>query len=121
MEKDIQGYKKLDIYIKAHDLAVKIHKMTLGLPDFEMAEEGRKVRISSKTIVSNIVEGYALRQYKQDYVHYLNCALAASIETLEHLDFLMETGSLKDRAIYQELYKAYTNLNGTLFSFIESI
>lgn len=121
MDKDFQGYKKLDIYIQAHDLAVEVHKMTLELPNFELLEEGRKIRISSKAVVSNIVEGYALRQYKQDYVRYLNCALAASVETLEHLDFLMETGSLNDRAIYQKLYKSYTDLNGMLFSFIESI
>lgn len=121
MDKDFQGYKKLDIYIRAHACAVKVHQMTLGLPDFEQLEEGRKIRLSSKCAVSNIVKGYALRQYKEDYVGYLNRALAASVETLEHLDFLMETESLKDRAIYQELYKAYTNLNGMLFTFIESI
>ncbi len=43
MEKEkrlAQGYKKLKIYRLAHDLAVRVHKMTLDLPKFEMFEEG---------------------------------------------------------------------------------
>ena len=34
------GYKKLKIYKLAHDLALKVHKMTLNLPKFETFEEG---------------------------------------------------------------------------------
>ncbi len=39
-KKPDQGYKRLKIYQKAHELAVKVHKMTLSLPKFEMFEEG---------------------------------------------------------------------------------
>jgi hypothetical protein len=34
-EKSNYGYKKLKIYKRAHDLAVRIHKMTLTLPKYE--------------------------------------------------------------------------------------
>jgi len=37
---DNQGYKKLKIYRLAHDLAVRVHKMTVELPKFEMMEDG---------------------------------------------------------------------------------
>jgi len=49
-----QGYKKLRIYQMAHALGVKVHKMTLGLPKFEMFEEGSQIRRSSKSVSSNI-------------------------------------------------------------------
>ena len=119
--KDNQGYKKLRIYRLAHDLAVQIHKMTLKLPKFEIFEEGGQIRRSSKSVSSNIVEGYALRRYKQEYIHYLTRSLASSLETIEHLDFLFETESLKDENLYKSLYGNYEELNSMLYRFIESV
>jgi len=51
-------YKDLDIYKLSHRLAVEIHKMALKLPKFEMYEEGAQIRRSSKSISTNIVEGF---------------------------------------------------------------
>jgi len=118
---DNQGYKKLKVYRLAHDLAVRVHKMTVELPQFEMMEEGSQIRRSSKSVSSNIVEGYALRRYKQEYIHYLSRALASSLETVEHLDFLFETGSLKNEALYKDLREKYGELNSMLYRFVESI
>jgi four helix bundle protein len=116
-----QGYEKLKVYVLSHDLAVRVHKMTVKLPRFEMMEEGSQIRRSSKSVSSNIVEGYALRRYKQEYIHYLSRALASSLETVEHLDFLFETGSLKDEALYKDLREKYGELNSMLYRFVESI
>jgi four helix bundle protein len=52
----------LKIYKRAHQLAVEIHKMSLSLPQFEMYEEGSQVRRSSKSVSSQIVEGYCLKK-----------------------------------------------------------
>jgi four helix bundle protein len=38
----------------AHDLGVKIHKMTLELPKFEIFKEGSQIRRSSKEAGENI-------------------------------------------------------------------
>ncbi|MEX1138429.1 MAG: four helix bundle protein [Bacteroidota bacterium] len=40
--------------------------MSLTLPSFERYEEGSQIRRPSKSISSNIVEGFALRKYKND-------------------------------------------------------
>jgi len=116
-----QGYKKLRIYQLAHDLAIRVHKMSLKLPKFEMFEEGSQIRRSSKSVSSNIVEGYALRRYKQEYIHYLIRALGSSLETVEHLEFLMETESLSDKTLGSTLLEKYEGLNSMLYRFIESV
>ena len=118
---DKQGYKKLKIYQLAHDLAIRVHKMSLNLPKFEMFEEGSQIRRSSKSVSANIVEGYALRRYKQEYIHYLMRALGSSLETVEHLEFLLETGSLTDKALGNTLLEKYDGLNSMLYRFIESV
>ncbi len=63
------SYRDLDIYKKAHKLAVEIHQMSLGLPKFEMNEEGGQIRRSSKSVKSTIVEGFGRRRYKQDFIN----------------------------------------------------
>jgi four helix bundle protein len=118
---DNHGYKKLRIYQLAHDLAIRVHKMSLKLPKYEMFEEGSQIRRSSKSVSSNIVEGYALRRYKQEYIHYLIRALGSSLETVEHLEFLLETGSLTDETLGDTLLEKYENLNSMLYRFVESV
>ena len=116
-----QGYKKLKVYNLAHDLAIRVHKMTMNLPKHEMFEEGSQIRRSSKSVSSNIVEGYGLRRYKQEYIHYLVRALGSSLETVEHLELLFKTESLADKTLYESLHEEYEKLNSMLYSFIESV
>ncbi|MBI5473501.1 MAG: four helix bundle protein [Ignavibacteriae bacterium] len=84
------GYRKLEVYNLAHGLAVRLHKLTMGLPKFEMYEEGGQIRRSSKSVSAQLVEGYALRKYKNEFLHYLWRAYGSSEETAEHLLYLFE-------------------------------
>jgi four helix bundle protein len=112
----------LKIYEKSHKLAVEIHKMTLrDLPKFELYEEGSQIRRSSKSVSAQIVEGYSLRNYKKEYIHYLNRAYASNRETKEHLDFLFETKSLKNEQLYKRLSLELVDLSRMLYSFISSV
>jgi four helix bundle protein len=50
----MKNYKDLEIYNLSYDLAFRVHKMSLGLPKYEIYEEGSQVRRSSKGITSSI-------------------------------------------------------------------
>ena len=78
IERKPQSYKDLEVYSLAKELSVKIHKMTLeDLPKFEMYEEGSQIRRSSKSIVSNIIEGFGRRRYKNEFIQFLTYAIAS--------------------------------------------
>lgn len=111
----------LKIYKKAHNLAVEIHKMSLHLPGFEMHEEGSQIRRSSKSTSAQIAEGYSLRNYKNEYIHYLYRAYASNCETREHLGLLYETNSLRDEKPYKTLCVEIDDLNKMLYAFIGSV
>jgi len=116
------SYKDLDIYKKAHDLAIKVHQMTLDdLPKFEMYEEGSQIRKSSKSIKSNIVEGYGRRRYKQEFIKFLTYSLASCDETTDHLYTLYETKSLKDKEKYMYFCEEYDHLGKMITRFIKSV
>ncbi len=116
-----QSYNDLDIYKMARKLAIEIHKMSLELPKFEMYEEGSQIRRSSKSIKSNIVEGFGRRRYKQEFIKYLIYSLASCDETTDHLDTLYETKSFVDEEIYRKLCKEYDHLGRMITNFIRSV
>ena len=100
---------------------ISIHKMSLDLPKFEMYEEGAQIRRSSKSVKSNIVEGYGRRYYKQEFIRYIVYALASNDETLDHLENLCETGSLVDRELFDNIHSRIETLGRKLNKFLESI
>jgi len=91
--------------------------MSLTLPRFELYEEGSQIRRSSKAVTSAIVEGYGRRIYKADFLRYLVLAITECDETIVHLDFLKETGSLTDLKEYAGLHDEYDRLSKMINGF----
>ena len=116
------SYKKLEIWRIAKEVSLDIHAMTItSLPRFEMYEQGSQIRRSSKSIRSNIVEGYGRRNYKQDYIRFLTYAHASCDETIDHLDILLESKSLKNLELYTKINKNLNKLGSKINRFIQSV
>lgn len=116
------SYKNLEIWRLARGVVIDIHKMTLEkLPKFEIYEEGNQIRKSSKSVKSTIVEGYGRRRYKQEFIRFLNYAIASNDETIDHLETLFETGSLVDKKIYNSIHDKLEILGKKLNLFIQSV
>ncbi|MAZ73235.1 MAG: four helix bundle protein [Flavobacteriaceae bacterium] len=113
------SYKQLQIWQLARDLSVEIHEMSLSLPSFEKFEEGSQIRRSSKSVRSNIVEGYGRRMYKGDYIKFIVYALASNDETLDHLEILYETKSLTDEKVYEDFHERIQRLGIKINNFLQ--
>ncbi len=115
----MKSYRDLEVYKLSKELAVRAHKMSLNLPEFELYEEGSQIRRSSKSVTAMIVEGYGRRRYKAEFIRYLIFAQSECDETIVHLDFLFETDSLKDEILFNELRKGYDTLSKQINKFIQ--
>ena len=116
------SYRKLEIWQLARELVIDIHKMTLNkLPKFDMYEEGRQIRKSSKSVKSMIVEGYGRRRYKQDFIRFLTYALASNDETMDNLETLFDTESLTDKELFESLRDREDLLGRKLNLFLQSV
>ncbi|MBI9039528.1 MAG: four helix bundle protein [Bacteroidales bacterium] len=115
------SYKNLEIWKLSREVVIEIHKMSLELPVFEMFEEGRQIRKSSKSIKSNIVEGYGRRVYKQDFLRFLIYSLSSNDETIDHLETLFETKSLQNKKLYEYLHDRLEILGKKINRFHKSI
>jgi four helix bundle protein len=116
------NYRNLEVWQVARELVISIHDMTLTrLPKFEMFEEGSQIRRAIKSVKSNIVEGYGRRRYKQEFVRFVDYALASCDETADHLDTLVATKSLTDPTVINDFTPKLDELGRKLNLFLQSI
>jgi four helix bundle protein len=111
-----KSYVDLEIYKIAMDLFIETHHLTLRLPKFELYELGSQIRRSSESIVTNIVEGYGRRNYKQDFIKFLIYAEGSNKETKCHFEKLIRLyPQLSSETT--TLLRKYDQLGGMIFKF----
>ena len=115
------SYKNLEIWKLSEEIVIEIHKMSLKLPKFEMYEEGAQIRRSSKSVKSNLVEGYSRRNYKNEYIRFITFALASNDETIDHLETSFETKSLNDKNLFNDLHNKLEILGKKINRFLQSV
>jgi four helix bundle protein len=115
----MKSYRDLEIFKISYDLALKVHRFSLILPQYEMYEEGSQVRKSSKGIPSCIAEGYGRKRYKQEFIKFLTYAHASCDETIVHLNFLRDTHEAGGMA--NSLIDSYEELGRKTNKFIEYV
>lgn len=115
------SYKTLEIWKLAREVVIDIHTMSLTLPKFEQFEEAQQIRRSIKTVKSCIVEGYGRRKFKGDFIKFLIYVLTSNDETIDHLETLFDTQSLKDGEKYSLIKSKLEILGRKLNKFIQAI
>lgn len=115
------SYKKLNIWQLSLEVSLEIHKMTMQLPRFEQYEVGSQIRRSSKSVKSNIVEGYGRRRYLKEYIRFLIYAQASNDETIDHLETLYLTGSLSNVEVYSPIKEKLVLLGKKINLFIQKL
>ncbi len=116
----MKSYKDLEIYTLSYGQALKVHEVTLKLPQYELFEEGSQARRSSKSITSCIVEGYGRRRYKAEFIKFLVYAHASCDETRIHLKFLRDIH--KDLSgEFSALLEEYDQLGAKISRFISYV
>jgi four helix bundle protein len=113
----MKSYRDLEIYKESRRSAIEVHKLSLTLPKFEMYEEGSQIRRSSKAVTIAIVEGYGRRDTRPILSGSLTYSQSEYDETIEHLHFLFETGSLTN--LYKKLVDEYDILSKKINKFIQ--
>ena len=115
----MKSFKDLEIYQLAFELAIRVHKLTMTLPKYELYEQGSQVRRSSKSIKDNVAEGYGRRRYKQDFIRFLIYSHASCDEAISQLETInilhFDSKGLND------LLKDYDTLGKKINRFIDYV
>ncbi len=83
----IRSYHDLKVYNVAYELAMVIFWLTKQFPKEELYSLTDQVRRSSRSVVSNIVEGWAKRKYENVFKRHLIDAIGSNEETKVWISF----------------------------------
>ena len=113
----ISGLEKLDVWCKAQDFSVRVHKEVLPhMPSDEKWALTSQIRRASQSIPANIAEGHG-RFYFQDNVRFCYIARGSLEETLSHINYAFKVGYVPD-SLYKILVTDGENLNRLINGYI---
>ncbi len=113
------NYKDLDIYQIAFKLSLKVHKLSLELPKFELIEQGSQIRRSSKSIKDQIEEGYGRRNFKAEFIRFLIYAQASNDECTNQIETIFQIYPEKQE--WKKLLEEYNILGMKINRFIQYV
>jgi four helix bundle protein len=83
----IKSYTDLEVYQRAYKLAMGIFWMSKDFPKEEQYSLTSQIIRSSRSISSNITEGWAKREYENHFKQHLIHSLGSNAETKNWLSF----------------------------------
>jgi four helix bundle protein len=98
----VGDYRTLLAYQKAFALAMRIYHISKTFPPEEKFGLTVQIRNSSRSVCTNIVEGYKRRRYKDYYISKLNDSETENAETQVWLDFALACNYFNNES-YSEL------------------
>ena len=115
----MNSYKDLDVYNRSYKLALKVHQLSTKLPKELQYDLCDQIRRASRSIPSNIAEGFGRNKSTKDKVNFLNDALGSNDEVLFNLNF-MRDAELISKIDHENLTSEYTICGKQLFNLIKS-
>ena len=111
-------YHKLDVFKKAYQLALELHRATLKFPKLEQYELAQQLRRSSKSIPANIAEGMGKQESKADVRHYIRLSIGSCDESRVWLEFARDLGYISKR-MQHDYNKRYQEIGRMLQGIIK--
>ena len=115
----ITRHQELDVYKKAFQAAMQIFEISKTFPKEETYSLTDQIRRSSRSVCSNIAEGWRKRRYEAAFIAKLNDAEGEAAETQTWLEFAVKCEYL-DRDVGRDLYKKYDEIIAMLTSMINT-
>jgi four helix bundle protein len=107
------GYKRLRVFQLAYKLAIEIFEISKSFPKDERYSLTDQIRRASRSICSNIAEGYRKRIYPKHFRSKMSDADSECSETMVWLDFAKDCNYITDEK-YSDLYSQYKEVGKML-------
>lgn len=115
----MQNYKDLKVWIKSHEITLKIYSLTKGFPKDEIYSLTNQIRRCSSSIPANIAEGCG-KKSNADLGRFLNIALGSANET-EYFLLLAKDLNYLTLDDHRFLEKDINEIKAMLISLIQKV
>ena len=120
-ENFVSSIRDMNVFKRAYELSLKIHKESLSFPKNEQYGLADQLRRSSKSICANLVEGFAKQiNSKREFARYVVMSLGSCNEALlwlryaEDLKYLSPKVAQAWQTEYEEISKMLNRLYQSL-------
>ena len=120
MAEKIMNHRDLDVYVRASECAMTIFRLSKKFPEEETYSLTDQIRRSSRSVCSNIAEGWRRRRHEMAFIDKLSVAEGEAAETQVWLEFAVECEYIPAEEA-RELYKTYAGIIGTLVGMINNV
>jgi len=107
--KRLNSVRDLVVYNKAFEAAMIIFKISKTFPKDEKYSLTDQVRRSSRSVCSNLAEGWRKRKYQAVFINKLLDAAQEAAETQTWLEFALHCGYIDDD-VFRNLYEKYEHI-----------
>ena len=114
-ENKIRSVRDLKVYRKAFDAAMEIFELTKVFPKEELFSLTDQIRRSSRSVCSNISEGWRKRRYKAVFLNKLTDSGQGASETQTWLEFAFHCKYI-DEDTFNRLDESYEHIFAMLNS-----
>jgi len=105
-------YRDLDVYQRSYNAMIELYKWSLlQIPKHLQYDIGSDMRRATRSISSNIVEGYARQKSDRDIANFLSTALGSCDEVLFNIKVLNDLKIMSDEKY--EFFKGQFTIVGT--------
>ena len=113
--KKISSVRELDVYNLAFKTAMEIFEISKKFPKEEMYSLTDQVRRSSRSVCTNLSEGWRKRRYKSVFVNKLTDSAQEAAETQTWLEFALACKYI-DKKKFQKLDEKYDHIFAKLYT-----
>lgn len=100
------GFKDLLVYKKAFSLAMEIFEISKTFPKEEVYSLTSQIRRSSRSVCSNVAEGYRKRIYEAHFISKISDSDMENSETQVWLDFSLACNYISNEQFQNLLNKS---------------
>src|SRR5690242_19388969 len=115
----VRQFRELNVYQGAFDAAAAVFELTKRFPVDERFSLTDQMRRSSRSVCTNVAEGWRKRRYPAAFVSKLSDADAEATETQVWLDIALKCGYL-DTETHRLLHNRYDYLCAQLFKMMSA-
>jgi four helix bundle protein len=114
-KKDLKHFRDLEVYQIAFQAAMRIYEITKTFPTDEKYSLTDQIRRSSRSVCSNLAEGWRKRKYKAVFVNKITDSMQEASETQSWLEFSLACKYI-NIVIFTELDNEYEKIIAMLNS-----
>jgi len=115
----MRDFKKIQVWKKAHELTLRLYKVTATFPKEELYGLTSQIRRASASIPANIAEGCG-RDTQAELAHSIHIASGSASELEYHLLLAHDLGYI-DVETYPDLEKTVIEIKRMLYGFEKTV